>query len=230
MALRAAWRPSARLFHSARPSPAPGSGLAAGRLSVGDRAVGERSCRVFSEPALGHSAGLRVGPAWRHGAVGSARTGVHCRRLPWTPGPGVVPGGALFQEPGPLFAGHQGGLSPGEDEAGRSGEPGWAQRLLPGPRPVAGRSRWACGGSRTPAGCLAGSSWPWAHQGGSGGAPYRRQDEGECRPGPCCGTEDGRPGPCVPAGGHALTWTEQWETLGAPSPVPSGAVLFCFGV
>ena len=171
------------------PLPCPSSGPAAGRLSgrpsvwpavclagrlIG-RPVGERSCCVCSEPALGHSAGHRVGLAWGRGAVGSAHVGVHCSMSaaggfpgPW---PGVGPQGASV--PGArsshLFTGRQGGLSPWEDEAGRSGEPGWAQRLLLGARPAEGRPRWVCGVSRAPAGCLAGSSWLWAHQGGPGG-------------------------------------------------------------
>lgn len=194
-----------------------------GRLS--GRPVGERSCCVLQTRA-GALSWPQGGP--RLGARG-------CRTLPyrrplqvslqeatldpglrgWAPGGASVPGARL-----PIcLQDAKGGLSPWEDEAGRSGEPGWAQRLLLGPG-LRRRPWWACGGLALRQGCPAGSSWPWVDQdspGGVGiaGGTHEAQDKGR-------GTASQAPCPC---GRLFPPWTV--GTLGTLSPVPLGAELPC---
>lgn len=219
-------------FPQRPPLPCRGSSPAAGCLS-GRPSVWRAVClaglwereaavcflnqRWGTQPAAWASPG---GTGLRTLPTRASITGCPLQEATLDPGLGVGPWGASV--PGATSS-HLFGLSPWEDKAGRSGEPGWAQRLLLGPRPAEGRPWWACGASRALAGCPAGSSWPWVDQGGPGGVA---QPEAHMKP--RTRAEDGRPGP-VPLQA-AVPSPGQWGTLGTLSPVPLGAELPCSGI
>lgn len=148
-------------FPQLPPLPCPGSSPAAGCLS-GRPSVWRAVClaglweREAAVCFLNQRWGTQLASGWASpGGTGlrtlptrASITGCPLQEATLDPGLGVGPWGASV--PGAtsshLFAGRQGGLSPWEDEAGRSGELGWAQRLLLGPGPAEGRPWWACGG------------------------------------------------------------------------------------
>lgn len=113
------------------------------------------------------------------------------------------------------------------------------QRRL-GPRPAGPAGRVGVGRPQAPAGGRAPPSRGPAQarcsrRGARLEAQMSPRDVWEPRLGHWCPTEDCRPGrfslgPCVHAGGRALTWAERRVTLGTLSPVLLGAEPLCFGV